>query len=999
MKRKITFFGICALFCALVISLGSCQKDWSSEIDQIKTDVAANKTAIASLQAAITSGKLIKQVTQTSTGYTLTFSDNTTININDGTNGATGATGPQGPAGPAGPTGPTGPTGQTGATGANGFTPILGVDADGYWTVITSEGGTATRVKDVNNNDVKATPDVVAGDMSVVNGKLAIGGTQTTVEVPTILFDTVNHQLIITILDPADNTLKSYNVPLASDVVFGTDILGIVSPVGETKIILSYGFVPTSAVADRPLINPANPTVAGVNEALAFAGVTYEQLLRSEGKLPMVINPAQASLSGYKFEVVKQGGTKYAIQPNADPAVSVTSGFAGNFVQWAAAPSDGLYTLTLSPTKAQAVTAEAAVGYPAGYPGVLAGESHQLAIRGTKGTREIFSGYQYAVKVQRDVNTLYNYKALTATAPPDPMIYPWKAYVPIGTTKNLLDFYDRTAPAPVQTLKNTDFYKSEITLVSTPGNVDVEGYISTAGTNVTTTTTTATVSNLNMRTIPFNLFTFDWMGRYQRDLGIEIVFYSALNNAISPLAAWTHTLQIDNPATLTVDERKVTVLMTPIFTELDALGKTELWRTNATNVEVRLTTTLTNNIHVAGVTYEFLDANNNVIAPDAAGTWGDPMLNVLVKVQDVRKIRFIVDPTVAVPGSWTAQLIFTDRRVAQIPTVNADLFKVNIPFTLVNPDLTATFNSLKEHKANLFNGQNLIVYGTYPNANVYNGFTADRVATAQTSIATAYYDLFNAYKNVYKPEVANYAGPLAAGTVAAGQLVDATWLKFTKTGPTALANPLAAGLTTIPTMTDRFSILPAGMYKDYSIKLTYYHFGNVANPVDLETITVTPHSEVADGEILVKSTAKPAGWLLPATLEVTNGDNVKMLPLSYYWKAEDYLNNNIFAFGLNDANAVVARDVRITGGVAKVEVLKTDPTYAHLVDVFAGYPGVAAGVAATGALPANANDFYITGVAPVAAIQTDVQVELTVKITDIFGQILTKKIYVTVKKN
>ncbi|MDD2425939.1 MAG: hypothetical protein PHU00_07940, partial [Bacteroidales bacterium] len=331
-------------------------------------------------------------------------------------------------------------------------------------------------------------------------------------------------------------------------------------------------------------------------------------------------------------------------------------------------------------------------------------------------------------------------------------------------------------------------------------------------------------------------------------------------------------------------------------------------------------------------------------------------------------------------------------------TVNADLFKVNIPYTLVNPDLTATFNLLKQHKANLFNGQNLVVYGTYTNANVYNGFTADRVATAQTNIATAYYDLFNAYQNVYDPTVANYAGPLAVSTTPT-QLVDGTWLKFTKTAPAALVNPLAAGLITIPAMTDRFSILPAGMYKDYSIKLTYYHFGNIANPVDLETITVTPHSEVADGEILVKSSAKPAGWLLPTTLEVTNGDNVKMLPLSYYWKAEDYLNNNIFAFGMNDANAVVARDVRITGGAAKVEVTVTDPTYAHLVDVFAGYPGVAAGVAATGALPVNADDFYITGVAPVAAIQTDVQVELTIKITDIFSQVLQKKIYVTVKKN
>ena len=309
------------------------------------------------------------------------------------------------------------------------------------------------------------------------------------------------------------------------------------------------------------------------------------------------------------------------------------------------------------------------------------------------------------------------------------------------------------------------------------------------------------------------------------------------------------------------------------------------------------------------------------------------------------------------------------------------------------------FNALKEHKANLFNGQNLVVYGTYPNATVYNNATPDRLATAQTTIASAYYDLFNAYKNVYDPTVANYAGPLAAGTKPPQVYVDASWLQFVKTAPATLANPLAAGLTTIPTMTDRFNILPAGMYSDYTVKLRFYYFGNVANFYDLETITVTPHSEVADGEILANPHAKPAGWLLPTALQVTNGDNTTMVPLSYYWKAEDYLNNNIKAFGFDDANAVVVRDGRISGGVAKVEVLKTDANYSHLVDVFVGYPGVGPGVAATGALPANPNDFYVTGVAPVAAIQTDVDVELTVKITDIFGQILQKKIYVTVKKN
>ena len=567
------------------------------------------------------------------------------------------------------------------------------------------------------------------------------------------------------------------------------------------------------------------------------------------------------------------------------------------------------------------------------------------------------------------------------------------------SSKNLLDYYALTAlqtdptATTATTLTSGHFYKSSVSIIPVlPQNVDVENFVSISGTTVTTTTTTATVSNLNNKTIPFRLTTFDWRAMYwDNQKNISAVFYSALNDTPPAMPLGTHVL---TAAVSPADQK--TIVLTDFFAFLDSKGKTELWRTNADNVKVVFYNSAGVVVApgVVGVSYQFKDANGNNLGGLNA-TFVRPA--DAVNLKDIRKIEYTFDETVAVPGNYTAKLEFTDIR----PYAAGTEFKLSMPFTIQNPDLTATFEALKEKKANLFNGQNLIVYGTYVNGTVYNGFTADRVATAQTVVGTAYYDLFNAYKNIYKPDVVNYAGPLAPATTPT-QLVDGSWLKFIKTAPAttvALPDPMIAGLITIPTMTDRFWIYANSMYKDYSVKLRFYYFGNVANFVDLETITVTPHSEVADGEILAKTSAKPAGWLLPANLQVTNGNNVTMVPLSYYWKAEDYLDNNIFAFGMNDANTVVARDVRITGGVAKVEVLKTDPTYAHLVDVFTGYPGVAAGVSATGALPANANDFYITGVAPVAAIQTDVQVELTVKITDIFGQVLQQKIYVTVKKN
>ncbi len=1013
MKRKFTFLGICALVCTLVISLGSCQKDYSEDIQKLQDEINANKTAIAALNAAITDGKVISSVASVTNGYKITFSNGESVTINHGATGATGADGAKGDKGDKGDTGAQGgkgdkgDTGATGAKGDNGLTPVIGIDTDGYWTVKYGDDDAERILAGGNPIAAEFKTDQFGAN---ANGFITINGVATDVYVPTIAYVASANKLLITVKN-TDGTFTGYYVPVVAEgaqLFFMSDLVSIVSPIGMTKVLLTYGYVPTNNAAGYNLIDPANSpsaTAAQAQVALDYAGTTYNALLRAQGNLPIIINPAQANLTGYTFEIIKQNGSKYAIQPGA-----IQEGFSGAFAQFAAAPSNGLYTLPLNPTRDQAVTASTTALYPTGYPGGVAGESYELAVRATKAGREVFTGYQYAVKVSPDANTVYTYKsnstpAIVATVATDPFFaatvdhpaIPWKVYLPIGTTRNLLDFYGITAGAQgVGTttgtaLKNADFFKSSVAVIPTPGNTDTEALVTVNATSVTTSASAYTVTNLNMKTLPFQLTTFDWRGRYwDNQLNLNVVFYSALNNAISNIPIGTHVL---TDAASPADQK--TVLLTSMFNELDAVGKTELWRTNADNVKVvfyNSTGTIVN--ATPGVTYQFKDANNNNVGGVNA------TLTVLADVQAIRKIEFTFDETVAIPGNYMAKLEFTDRRVVTIPTINTGLFKVNMPYTIANPDLTTLFAQLIEHKANLFNGTNLVIFGTYPNATVYDGSNAKRTATAQTNITTAYYDLYNAYKNVYDPTIGvTFPGPLAAPTVAAGQLVPGAWLKFTKVGTTPAGNPLIAGFNIISGMTDRFNILPANMYETYSIKLTFYYFGNTSNAVDLETITVTPKSEVREGQVLANAKAKPAGWLLPATLQVTNGNNTTMVPLSYYWKAEDYLHNNINAFGFNNDNIITPRDVRITGGVAKVEVLKTDANYSHLVDVFAGYPGVAAGVAATAALPANPDGFYITGVAPVAAIQSDVDVELTVRITDIFGQKLEKKIYVTVKKN
>ncbi|MFA6769755.1 MAG: hypothetical protein WCR71_01115 [Bacteroidales bacterium] len=966
MKKKFTFFGICVLLCTLMISVGSCQKDYSDEIDNLQAQINTNKDAIAALNNAIASGSVITNVTQNATGWLISFSgDINPIQVNHGGDGAKGDKGDKGDAG---------------AIGADGFTPIIGIDADGYWTVITTQGGTAVRIKNAGGNDVMAE---FSKELGIdVNGMLTVGGVATTVQMPVIIYNSVTKQLTVTVKDE-NGVLTAVTVAVSEDTFLATDVTSIVSPIGLTKTLLTFGYVPAKVAASYPLINPSTATLPGAEAALAYAGKTWNDLLRSSGKLPVIVNPAQAKLTGFTFDIIKQDGSAYAIQPGA-----IAEGFDGAFAQFAAAPSNGLYTLPLNPTKAQALTASTAALYPAGYAGGVAGESYQLAVRATKDGREVISGYQYAIKVQEDANTVYTYldnalilpaaTLLYPTVATDPFgtgsapstvspIIPWKVYVPLGTTKNLLDFYAHTTAqtdlvaniTPQKTLKNSDFFKSSISIIPHPGNTDVSD-ITIANTSVTTPATTATVSNLNDKTLPFKLTTFDWKAMYwTNEKNISVVFYSALNNVISPINLGNQVLtDAVSPA-----DQKVALLQ-PMFTQLDAVGKTELWRAQATNVRVvfyRSNGTTVMTPAAIGISYQFRDANNNtVLGPNATAT-------ALADVQAIRKIEFTFDENVALPGSYIAKLEFNDRRAYAAGSE----FKLNMPFTISNPDMSTIINKMKEHKANLFTGDLLTVYGTYPS--LYYP-----TATAQFNSTTAYYELFNAYSNLYDPSI----------VFPAVQQVPVGWWQFKKVGTTPTTNPLVAG-TLVPTATDQFNIIKAHMYTavPYNVELWFYYFGNTNNKELVETIKVKAHSEVYDGSIEVTVPNATAYPTYPTTLQVVNGDVVTSLKLSAYLKVKDVVHANLNAFGLNNAGVATPIDPRIdpttptaaatTGVVVKNESITGNTALAHLITVSPSAP-----------------DWTITANTTVSVIVADIAVPITIEVTDLFG--ITKKYETTV---
>ena len=158
------FFG--ALSLAVSTAVTSC-KDYDDDIDNLQTQIDANKASIADLQKFVNEGKWVKGVESVTGGFKITFSDGQSYTVVNGKDGATGATGAQGVAGKdgsivtigedgfwyidgkktdvkaqgkkgeKGDKGETGAAGAQGATGKDGYSPYIG--EDGFWYFYNAE--------------------------------------------------------------------------------------------------------------------------------------------------------------------------------------------------------------------------------------------------------------------------------------------------------------------------------------------------------------------------------------------------------------------------------------------------------------------------------------------------------------------------------------------------------------------------------------------------------------------------------------------------------------------------------------------------------------------------------------------------------------------------------------------------------------------------------------------------------------------------------------------
>jgi len=144
MKRKfvkVMFFGALAL--STVTYVGC--KDYDDDIDNLQTQIDANKASIADLQAKVNAGEWVKKIDPITGGFKVTFNDGKSYDIVSGADGAKGDKGDKG---------------DTGATGAPGSKVTIDketgewlINGEGTGWYATVEDGHSPYIADGTNGD------------------------------------------------------------------------------------------------------------------------------------------------------------------------------------------------------------------------------------------------------------------------------------------------------------------------------------------------------------------------------------------------------------------------------------------------------------------------------------------------------------------------------------------------------------------------------------------------------------------------------------------------------------------------------------------------------------------------------------------------------------------------------------------------------------------------------------------------------------------------------
>ena len=123
------FFAVAAATTLLI----GCGKELEQRVQDLETSIGEVRNDLKTLEDAVAKKLNINTIEATENGYRLTFSDGTTVTIQNGADGDKGESGPQGPQGPQGQEGPQGEKGEKG----DAFFESVVLSEDGRYLVIT----------------------------------------------------------------------------------------------------------------------------------------------------------------------------------------------------------------------------------------------------------------------------------------------------------------------------------------------------------------------------------------------------------------------------------------------------------------------------------------------------------------------------------------------------------------------------------------------------------------------------------------------------------------------------------------------------------------------------------------------------------------------------------------------------------------------------------------------------------------------------------------------
>lgn len=529
--RKFNFYYIVALVGAMVLSISSCTKDLEDDVDALRKEVEANKSAIAALDNAIKSGKLITAVTAKSdgTGWEITFSDNQKILVNHGAKGDQGDQGIQGLPGIAGPAGPAGEA---------GFAPEIDI-IDGFWVRKISKDGNFEPITDTEGNKIAASKKV-----EFVGGLLKVDGVAICT-IPAIVLDKVNGVAHVSVWNEKSNKFDEFDV-LLSDALNGVNsmIRSLVMPIQNLQVNVTTGIAATTFI-DGP-----------------FAGeVTKGEILKTGGELPVIVNPTNGIILLDQISIENAKGESLPLTIE-----SVSKGFNKEF-QTRAAGTNGLWTVTLKSPSAE----------------IINKTYSNYAIKVAKDNQEaVYSSYDYQIKVGK-AKTLF-----TSVGPYTFGRIIGKEISFAGATESVQFGSDESL---FEFSQEEDVYLSAISFKNATDKAKYEQYFEITSTSVKVKDTNAAHIALNNKSIDFIYTAVDYngeclgydktTGKYNaaKDVVVRITFNSTIVKEEYDLPAVNHTLT-DVPA----DRFKLTSL-DPVY---DALGgaETVLWRENASNFTV-----------------------------------------------------------------------------------------------------------------------------------------------------------------------------------------------------------------------------------------------------------------------------------------------------------------------------------------------------------------------------------------------------------------------------